>query len=135
MEVAKTAGSSCSQIRDRQGEEIHMIDISPTKVAVAVGSLGFALTVGAGIASANPDVGPMVNTTCSYEQVMSALNAQDSAAGAQFGASQMTQSALRQFLAASPGDLQQMADMMASSLANQPYVGLMQAVFNTCNTY
>jgi hemophore-related protein len=112
-----------------------MIDISTTKVAIAIGGLAFALTAGAGIASASPDVGPMVNTTCSYDQVISALNAQDSAAGAQFGASPMTQSALRQFLAASPGDRQQMAEMMASSPANQPYVGLMQAVFNTCNTF
>jgi hemophore-related protein len=112
-----------------------MIDVSLTKVAVAVGSLAFASAIGTGIASASPDLGSMVNTTCSYPQVMSALNAQDSGVGSQFGASPMTQNALRQFLAASPDDRQQMAQMMASTPANQPYLGLIQEVFNTCNNY
>jgi hypothetical protein len=71
-----------------------MIKLSLTRLAVAVGGLALSLTVGAGVASADPDLGPIVNTTCSYPQVMAALNAQDPAAAAQFNASPMAQSAL-----------------------------------------
>ena len=42
---------------------------------------------GAGVASADPDLGLIVNATCSYLQVVSALFAQDPEAAAQFNAS------------------------------------------------
>ena len=57
-----------------------MIKLSLSRLAVAVGGLALSLTAGAGVASADPDLDPIVNTTCSYTQVMSALSAQDPAA-------------------------------------------------------
>lgn len=42
---------------------------SLTTLAVAVGSLTL-LTVGAGVASADPRLDSAVNTTCTYPQVM-----------------------------------------------------------------
>jgi hemophore-related protein len=111
-----------------------MIKLS-TRPAVAVAGLALSLTVGAGIASADPDVGPMVNTTCSYPQVVSALNAQDPSAAAAFNGSPRMQSGLRRFLTAPPDQRQQMAQRMASAPATQSYLGLLQQVFNTCNNY
>jgi hypothetical protein len=60
-----------------------MIKLSLTRLAAAVGGLAVAFAAGAGVASATPDLGPAVNTTCSYPQLVSALNAQgpDVAAG------------------------------------------------------
>ena len=49
---------------------------STTKLVVAIGGLALSLTAGAGIASAAPDVSAIVNSTCTYPQVMAALNAQ-----------------------------------------------------------
>ena len=112
-----------------------MIKLSLTRLAVAVGGLALSLTAGAGVASADPDLGPIVNTTCNYPQVMAALNAQDPAAAAQFNSSPMAQSYLRQFLASPPSRRQAMAQQMASSPGAQQYFGLIQQVFNTCNNY
>ena len=61
-----------------------MIKLSLTRLAVAVGGLAVSLAAGAGVASATPDLGPAVNTTCSYPQLVSALNAQGPEAGAAF---------------------------------------------------
>ncbi|MHC9294302.1 hemophore-related protein [Mycobacterium sp. LTG2003] len=107
----------------------------PVRLVVAVGSVTLSLIAGAGVASAEPDVAPFVNTTCSYPQVMAALNAQDPAAASKFNSSPMSQSLLRQFLAAPPDQRQRMAQMIAGTPGNQQYFGLLQQVFTTCNNY
>jgi hemophore-related protein len=112
-----------------------MVKMSLTALAVAVGGLALSLAVGAGVASADPDLGPIVNTTCNYSQVMAALNAQDPAAAAQFNSSSLAQSALQQFLAAPPSQRMQMAQRMESSPRAQQYFGLVQQVAATCNNY
>jgi hemophore-related protein len=112
-----------------------MIKLSSTSVAVAVGGLAVSLTIGAATASADPDLGPIVNTTCSYPQVMAALNAQDPAAAAQFNSSPMAQSALRQFLASPPSQRLAMAQQMQGSPRAQQYFGLIQQVAATCNNF
>ena len=61
----------------------HMVRLSLTRLAAAVGGLTLALTAGAGVASADPMDG-VINTTCNYGQVMAALNATDPGAAAQF---------------------------------------------------
>ena len=86
-----------------------MIKMCLTRMGVAVAGLALSLTVGAGVASADPDLGPIVNTTCSYPQVMAALNAQDPAAAAQINSSSLAQSALQRFLAAPPSERLEMA--------------------------
>ena len=78
-----------------------MATSSLTRLATAVGGLALSLTAGAGVASADP-LDSVVNTTCDYSQVVSALNAQDPAAAGQFNASPQTQDELRTFLAAPP---------------------------------
>ncbi|BBZ31546.1 hypothetical protein MCNF_01510 [Mycolicibacterium confluentis] len=101
-------------------------------LAAAVGGAG--LLMGAGIASAAPDLGPAVNTTCNYPQVMAALNSADPAAAAQFNASG-SGAYLGQFLAAPVGERQMMAQMIVNMPGNQQYIGLLQQVFTTCNNF
>jgi hemophore-related protein len=112
-----------------------MMKLSLTRMGVAVGGLALSLTCGAGAASADPDLGPIVNTTCNYSQVMAALNAQDPAAAAQLNSSSFAQSALQQFLAAPPSQRMQMAQRMESSPRAQQYFGLIQQVAATCNNF
>jgi len=112
-----------------------MIKLSLRRLAVAVGGLALSLTAGAGVASADPDLDPIVNTTCSYAQVMSALNAQDPATAAQFNASPASGSFLRHFLASPPNQRLRQAQQMQSTPGAQQYFGLIQQVFNTCNNY
>jgi hemophore-related protein len=108
-----------------------MINVSLTRLAVALGGLALLLTAEVGVASADPDLGPIVNTTCSYPQVISALNAQNPGFAAQVNTSPAAQSYLRQFLAA-PSDQRL---RMAQRVASTPGFGLMQQVFATCNNY
>jgi hemophore-related protein len=112
-----------------------MIKRSLTRLAVAVGGLALSLTAGAGVASADPDLGPMVNTTCSYSQAVAALNAQNPAAAAIFSESPQTQAFLRQFIASSPDQRLQMAQQVQSSPQARPYFGIIQQMFTTCNKY
>jgi hemophore-related protein len=112
-----------------------MIKLSSTKLAVAVGGLALSLTAGAGIASADPDLGPIVNTTCSYPQAVAALNAQNPQAAAEFNASPATQSFLRQFLAAPPSRRMLMAQQLQSQPGAEQYFGVVQQMFATCSNY
>lgn len=100
------------------------------QVGVA-GALALWLTVGTGVASADPRLDSAVSTTCSYSQVMAALNKQSPAAGA----SPAMQDLLRQFLDAPPPQRQQMAEAVANYPANQQYLPMLQATFDTCNNY
>ncbi|OBI85035.1 hemophore-related protein [Mycobacterium sp. E740] len=112
-----------------------MIKLSLSRLGVVLGGLGLSLAAGAGISSAAPDLGPAVNTTCTYPQLMSALNAADPAAASVFEASPGMKAGLQQFLAAPPPQRQMMAQAIANDPANQPYIGLYQQVFNTCNNF
>jgi hemophore-related protein len=112
-----------------------MIKRSLIGLTVAVGGLAVSLSAGAGAASADPDLGPIVNTTCSYSQAVSALNAQDPAAAAQFNQSPQTQAFLRRFLASPPDRRLQMAQQIQRTPGAEQYFGVMQEVFNTCNNY
>ncbi len=112
-----------------------MATLSLIRLAAVVGGLALSLTAGAGVASADPDLGPIINTTCTYPQVVSALNAQDPAAAAQFNASPVAQSQLRRFLASSPGQRQQIAQQVQGIPAAQQYFGLIMQVANACDNY
>jgi hemophore-related protein len=100
-----------------------------------VAGLALSSTVGSGAASADPDMGAIVNTTCNYSQVMAALNAQNPAAAAKFNSSPIAQSYLRQFLAAPPPERQQMAQQAMSSPRAAQQFGLVQQVAATCNNF
>lgn len=50
--------------------------LSLTALSAGVGAVAMSLTVGAGVASADP-VDAVINTTCNYGQVVAALNATD----------------------------------------------------------
>ena len=112
-----------------------MATLSLTRLAVAVCGLALSLTAGAGVASADPDLGPAINTTCSYSQVVSALNAEDPAAAAQLNGSLVEQGYLRQFLASPPGQRQQMLPGVPSTPWTDQYVETVVQVANTCNNY
>ncbi|MDQ2638877.1 MAG: hemophore-related protein, partial [Actinomycetota bacterium] len=61
-----------------------MIQLSMTRLAVVVGGVALSLGAGVGVASAAPDLGPAINTTCSYPQLVAALEAQNPQVAAAF---------------------------------------------------
>lgn len=112
-----------------------MAKLSLTRLAVAVGGLTLSLTAGAGVASADPDLGPAVNTTCTYGQLVAALNAQDPTIAAFFNAWPPAQSGLLEFLAGSPSQRTASAQQLVSDPHSGPYIGALQRTFDTCNNY
>ena len=116
-----------------------MVGLSLSKLSAAAGSLALLLTAEAGIASAEPDLDPAINTMCNYSQVVSALNAQSPVAAAELNGSPTAQAALRGFLDSSPDQRQQIAQELESKPGSQQYVqqyaGLLLQVANTCHNY
>ena len=45
-----------------------------TRIVAAAGGLALSLTAGIGTASAEPDLTPLLNSTCTYDQVVAAMN-------------------------------------------------------------
>lgn len=105
------------------------------RLSVAVAGLALSSVIGTGVASADPDLGPIINTTCNYSQVMAALNAQDPAAAATFNSSPVAQSYLHQFLLSPPSRRMAMAQQLANSPAAQQNFGLIQQVAATCHNF
>ncbi len=112
-----------------------MVKLSSTKLVVGFAGLALSLTTGVGIASAQPDLGPLINTTCTYSQVVAALNAQSPDLAQEFSARPLAQSTLRSFLASSVDQRQQMVQALQGTPAAQQFGGSILQIANTCNNY
>ncbi|MBU8810489.1 hemophore-related protein [Mycolicibacterium goodii] len=114
----------------------HVITLSRTKLAIAAaGFAAAALPFSVGVASAQPDFTAVVNTTCSYEQVMAALNAQQPDLASQFNTSPMAQGMLRNFLASSPAERQQTVNQLQANPMAQQYFGTISSIAASCSKY
>ena len=112
-----------------------MIKASLSKLVIVGGGLALSLGVGAGVASATPDLGPAVNTTCSYPQIVSAVNAQGPEIATAFNQSPQLQVGVQAFLASGPAKRQQMAQEFANAPGIGPYLPAIQNAFATCNSF
>lgn len=106
-----------------------------TKWVVAAAGLALSLSTGAGIASAQPDVSPIVNSTCTYPQVMSALNDQSPETANELNANPIATGWLQGLVAAPPDQRQQMIQQVQGIPGLQPYLGVIFQVAHTCNNY
>jgi hemophore-related protein len=111
-----------------------MIRLSLAKFAAAIGAMGLALSAATGIASASPD-DAVVNTTCSYPQVIAALDATNPGAAAQFHASPQAQGYLQQFLASAPPQRAAMVAQLRIIPGAAQYIGVVESVAGVCNNY
>jgi hemophore-related protein len=112
-----------------------MVTRSWTRLSAAVSGLALSLLAGAGIASADPGMDSAINTTCSYPQVVAALNAQSPAAAAKFNSSPMAQGWLRSFLGSPPPQRAQMAQQAEGMPGAAQYIGLIGQIAGTCNNF
>ena len=106
-----------------------------SRTVVAAAGLALALSAGSGIAAATPDVTAVVNTTCSYDQLIAALNAQSPDAGAQFTSSPIAVNWLQSFLASPVDQRQRMIQQVQAVPGAQAYTGLVVQVANTCKNF
>jgi len=104
-------------------------------IAATLGGLALSVPLVTGVASAQPDFSGVVNTTCNYEQVMAALNAQRPDLAQQFNASPFAQGALRNFLASGPAQRQQTVVQLQGSQAAAQYFGPINSIASSCGNY
>ena len=112
-----------------------MFNVSWTRLVIAIAGITLSLTTGAAVASADPDLGPLINTTCTYPQAVAALNAESPGAAQDFSASPAAQAWLRTFLASPTDQRQGMVQQVQSLGGVQQYVGVVQQVVGSCNGY
>jgi hemophore-related protein len=109
--------------------------LSTVKLLAASALAALPLTLGIGVASAQPNTDAIVNSTCTYPQVIAALRAQDPQMAKQVEANPAMVGGLKQLVAAGPEGRRQMVNQWANVPAVQPYVGLITSVANTCNNF
>src|ERR1700739_417544 len=108
-----------------------MLRLFSAKLLLTFGGLGLWLATG--IAPQSPDPGPIVNTTCSYTQVVAALQAKAPDIANALTADPKAQAGLRQFLALSPDQRRQYVNGAPAPLPDMP-PALVDAM-STCNNY
>lgn len=113
----------------------HMLKVSRTKLAVMIGGMALSVPMSVGIASAQPDLGPVINTTCSYDQVMAAMNAERPDLAAQFKAQPMALGMLRTFMNSGPVERQNTVNQIAAYPGAASYLGATLQLAGTCNNY
>ena len=106
-----------------------------TKLVVASAGLAVSLSAGAGIASAEPDVSAVVNSTCTYPQVMAALNDQNPDVASELDANPIASGWLQGLVAAPPDQRAQMVQQVQGIPGLQPYLPVIYQVASTCSGY
>jgi hemophore-related protein len=105
--------------------------LSRRLVVAAVGGLALSLTAGIGVANADP----IIDTTCSYPQVIAALNTENPALAQKFSANPIAAAMLGNFLSSPPGERAQLVAEYQSTSWGQKYFGPMASIANSCNNY
>jgi hemophore-related protein len=109
--------------------------LSRTKVVVAAAGMALSLSTGAGIASAQPDASAIINSTCTYPQVMAALNDQNPGVAGELNAHPIAVGWLQALVAAPPDQRAQMVQQVQGIPALQPYMPVIFQVAGSCNRY
>jgi hemophore-related protein len=102
---------------------------------VVSAGLAFSLSAGAGIASAEPDASAIINSTCTYPQVMAALNEQSPDVANELNANPLAVWWLQALVAAPPDQRGQMVQQVQGIPGLQPYIPVIFQVAQTCNNY
>jgi hemophore-related protein len=109
--------------------------LSRTKLIVTAAGVALTLSTGAGIASAQPGPSAIINSTCTYPQVMAALNDQSPATANDLNANPLAVAWLQGLVAAPPAQRAQMVQQVQGTPALQPYMPVIFQVAGTCNKY
>jgi len=109
-----------------------MLTLSSKKLLVAaVGGVALSFAAGTGVASADP----IVDTTCSYPQVIAALNTENPALAQKFSANPLAAAMLGNFLSSPPAERQELVQEFQTTSWGQKYFGAMASIAGTCNNY
>ena len=111
-----------------------MIRLLSTRLAVGVGSLALLLAAGAGVASADP-YGPMINTTCTYDQAMAAVHAENPAAAQYLDQSPPNLQFLQIYLGSSPDQRVNLLNQIKNNPGADQALPVFQQMMTSCVNY
>lgn len=106
-----------------------------TGLAVAVGGLAVSLAAGSGLASAEPDYDPMVNSTCSYTQAMTAVHAENPMAAQYLDQSPPNQEFLRVFLSSPRDQRVNLLNQIKNNQGADQALPVFQQMLTSCVNY
>jgi hemophore-related protein len=106
-----------------------------TKMMFVTGGVAMSMFAGSGMAAAAPDTEAIVNSTCTYPQIIAAVNAQDPAAGQQITSSPIATGYLQSFVASGPEQRRNYIAQAQAVPEITKYYGLINTVAATCNNY
>jgi hemophore-related protein len=106
-----------------------------TKLIAGTSGALLSLIAGSGIAAAIPDPSPIINSTCTYPQVIAALNAQNPALAAQLQGNAMATGWLHQLVNAGPDQRAKMVKQAEGTPGVTQYTDVIMSVANTCNNF
>ncbi len=112
-----------------------MVALSSSRLAAALGGLALSLVAGAGIASADPDLTPVMYSKCSYKQVVKALNAKFPDAAWQFNSTPEAQAWLHDLVDSPPQRRQQMLLDMKDTPEATMFQDIVIPLANACPNY
>ncbi len=112
-----------------------MVALSSSRLAAALGGLALSLVVGAGIASADPDMSPVMYSKCSYKQVVAALHAQFPEAAYQFDSTPEAQAWLHDLVDSPPPRRRQMLVDMKDTPEATMFQDIVLPLANSCGKY
>lgn len=105
------------------------------KLVAGAGMASAALMFSCGIAAAAPNVEAIVNSTCTYPQVMSALNAQAPDVANQFETNSMASGWLQQLMSSPPDGRRAMVAQLQGWPQLDEYTNVINNVAGSCQNY
>lgn len=100
-------------------------------IVAAAGAASLSLGLGSGVANADP----IIDTTCSYGQVMNALSATNPELAAKFNSEPLASGMLANFLSSPPAERVKLSNQFQKTDWGVKYFGQMSAIAGVCNNY
>jgi hemophore-related protein len=134
---------------DQEGSDMVTAQVSRRLAVVGASLVGLAFAALDAPANAAPDLSPLINTTCTYSQVVAALNAQAPNLAKELAQFPAAQSRLQNFLAAPVNQRQEILQQASAAhpqwqselnqkvglAQGQQYENTVMQIANTCNHY
>jgi hemophore-related protein len=106
-----------------------------TRGAVVVGGLALTLAAGAGVASADPVYGPMTDTTCTSDQALAALHAENPTAETYLYKYPANLDFIRIYANSSPAKRVDLLNQIKNNPGADLAFPVFQQMFTSCNNY
>ena len=112
-----------------------MMRVSLTRLTAAVGGLALSLTAAAGVASAQPNIDAMVNSPCTYDQAIAAVNAENPTAARYLNQSPPNLEFVRVFLSSSTDQRVSLLNQIKNNPGIDQALPVFQQMMTSCVNY